>query len=389
MTDKLPEHSTLGASSMERWANCPGSVELLKHLGFVEVTDDPEYRRDGTAAHALAAICLETGADAWERIGETIADVEVSSEMANAVQVYLDRCRMGDPDNCGIEQRISSERHPLYYGTVDRWELYQKDRKLVVRDYKHGVGIVVEVEDNVQVLYYAWGILQLPDCANVETVELEIVQPRAWSGDGQKWHTWTVSADYVRKWGEEVLFPLMARVAFDRNLDPGAHCRFCPAKLVCPVLVSVFGAMAKADVSSLVHVDDGTLGRDYGLIDAAKAYMKALTEQVDVRLKRGVEVPNAKLVMSKVDRVWKPEAETVMVQRYGDKALVPAVLKSPAEMEKVDTEAKALVKTWAFKPEGRLVAAPLSDKRKAVRTPKLSELFKEGLVNVSEDQGAG
>lgn len=37
-TEQRPAHSPLGASSAERWMNCPGSVALLKDLKM-ETTD--------------------------------------------------------------------------------------------------------------------------------------------------------------------------------------------------------------------------------------------------------------------------------------------------------------------------------------------------------------
>jgi len=62
----LPKHSALGASSAERWMNCSGSVALIHALksgeGYVE--HNPNYRRDGVEAHALAAHCLAEGGDA-------------------------------------------------------------------------------------------------------------------------------------------------------------------------------------------------------------------------------------------------------------------------------------------------------------------------------------
>ena len=48
-------HSPLGASGAERWMECPGSTALLSQLDLGE-TDDPDYRVDGTTAHAGAAV---------------------------------------------------------------------------------------------------------------------------------------------------------------------------------------------------------------------------------------------------------------------------------------------------------------------------------------------
>src|SRR5271166_6425074 len=117
----LPAHSPLGASSAERWMECPGSVRLIQSLKIEGDSDEPDYRREGTAAHEAIAHCLRNNSDAWEVMGETFYDTVVSVEMADAIQVYLDTVRpLATPAaQVFIEHRISSPDHPLFYGTVD------------------------------------------------------------------------------------------------------------------------------------------------------------------------------------------------------------------------------------------------------------------------------
>src|SRR5208282_4985514 len=116
----LPTHSPLGASSAERWMKCPGSVRLIQSLQLPE-TDEPDYRREGTAAHEAAAHCLRLDKDAWEVIGDNFFNTPVSVEMADAIQIYLDTVRpLQTPvAQVFIEYRISSSDHELFYGTVD------------------------------------------------------------------------------------------------------------------------------------------------------------------------------------------------------------------------------------------------------------------------------
>src|SRR6185312_11747702 len=117
----LPVHSPLGASSAERWLNCPGSVALLKKLDLPE-SDEPDYRRDGVAAHEAAAHCLTNGLDGWEIIGSKFHEVEINEEIANAVQLYLDTVRplTAKPGvHVYVEQRVQFPEHALGYGTVD------------------------------------------------------------------------------------------------------------------------------------------------------------------------------------------------------------------------------------------------------------------------------
>src|ERR1700731_3319830 len=139
----LPTHSPLGASSAERWMNCPGSVALIKKVGL-DTTEEPDYRREGTAAHEALAHCLRQGLDAWEVVGQKFYETEVTAEMADAIQVFIDTVRpLAAAPNATtlIEQRISSPAHPLFYGTVDHAVI--ADSLLAVSDFKYGQGVIV------------------------------------------------------------------------------------------------------------------------------------------------------------------------------------------------------------------------------------------------------
>ena len=109
----LPAHSPLGASGASRWMKCPASPSLSKGWGNTE----SEFARQGTIAHALAALCLETGDDAWQHIGSNASLFEgydVDADMAVAVQDYLTAVREQHEDrhqgNFWIERRLCTMR---------------------------------------------------------------------------------------------------------------------------------------------------------------------------------------------------------------------------------------------------------------------------------------
>src|SRR5208282_3610174 len=157
MTEERPAHSKLGASGAERWMNCPGSVALLSELKLPE-SDEPEYRKLGTAAHEVACICLRNAFDAWELIGQTYICL-VDEDMVDAVQMYLDECRSLPEGDTFIEYHVDApEFHHDFYGTTDF--ACVSGTTLYVRDYKHGMGIAVDVENNPQIMYYAFGVLR-------------------------------------------------------------------------------------------------------------------------------------------------------------------------------------------------------------------------------------
>jgi hypothetical protein len=73
----MSAHSKIGASSMHRWASCPGSVRLSKDMP----NTSSKYAEEGTMAHELAEKLL------------TNQEVDLSQyedEMVEAVKVYVD-----------------------------------------------------------------------------------------------------------------------------------------------------------------------------------------------------------------------------------------------------------------------------------------------------------
>lgn len=400
-----PAHSPLGASGAERWLRCPGSVELIRTLALPE-SDDPSYRTEGTAAHdAVAkALCLAEQPDGWELIGRKFGEkgkeIECDEVMANAVQAYLDFTRplMRMADDAGkrsvVEYPVSSPIHPDFYGTcdfgaivptvlldalpdIDRGTVTHGEETLVNVDFKYGEGIQVEAVNNPQLKYYAYGMLQeFPD---VHRVRLVIVQPRGFHADGPI-RQWEMLASDLRAWVEAELKPAMERTEFDHTLDAGDHCRFCPAKLVCPLLSGLFKAAATCNPAELVNYSDESLSRSYKYLPAVKFYTKALGDEVFARLQRGKQIDGTKLVHKIADRVWKPEAEALFKSRFPDDYLAKPKMRSPAEMEKISSAAKELVKEYAYKPESGLTVADEDDKRGAVKVASASATFASAAI---------
>src|ERR1700676_5554275 len=133
----LPEHSPLGASSAERWINCPGSVALIHAIktGETPEEDDPHYRRDGVQAHALAAHCLGNDTDAWEGADQYLG---LTEDMMSAVQVYLDFVRKLPGRDRYTELKMHRpEFHQSAFGTMDFAALMATVNEADFVDYKH------------------------------------------------------------------------------------------------------------------------------------------------------------------------------------------------------------------------------------------------------------
>ena len=383
MTDQLPAHSPLGASSAERWMNCPGSVELLKRLDLGH-SDEPDYRMEGTVAHEGAAFCLKDNVDAWEIIGTYFHENTFTGQMAEAVQVYLDKVRplIAVADVVRVEHKMHCpDLHSFYFGTTDLACYFSEEQVLDITDYKHGVGVPVDVENNPQLRYYGRGLLEtFPD---VRTVRYRIVQPRGFHPDGII-REWEESAESLCLWADTELLPAMRNLEMDNQLDAGPWCRFCPAKLICPLLTGLFGAAAKADPAEIINMGAGRLGKQGQQIEGVMFYIKALKDEIETSMNRGERIPGWKIVAKKADRVYKDGAEIVIRAQVGEEAYTKPALKSPAQVEKISSAAKAIVSSWAYVPLTGTTIAPESDKRPAITVRTADEAFGEAIRNLGD-----
>lgn len=377
MTELPSAHSPLGASSAKRFLECPASVGL----GWGVVDDESEHASLGTAAHSLAEQCLKAGVDAWEVIGAKVSmardvdDVVVDKDMADAVQVYLDFVRSEFPDqnqgNTWVERRFwCPSLHDLFYGTSDFTHWMQAQRRLAIADYKHGAGIVVEVIDNEQCMYYGAGVLEdLQLWDQVDFIDMYIVQPRGFHFDGPiRKHT--ISVAELEAWLDTKLLPGMDRALASHDTKSGEHCRFCPARFrACPQIKKDLEELEKLmiDMSKRTAPEwtNEELGRFASLFDIAKIANKAHDSVIFERLQAGQVVQGKKLAAARTNREWKPEVEDEAKKVFGDRAYTDPELKSPAEIEKL-AKGKDFTARWAFKPEGKLTVVSTTDARPAI-----------------------
>lgn len=381
-----PLHSPLGASGAERWTNCHGSVTLLKHLQLDE-SDEADWTREGTAGHEAAAHALLEGLDAYELVGMTFHETPITAALATPLQTYLDHVRsLGDLQH--VEYPISSPIHPLFYGQLDygRIGIDASGQVIDVVDLKMGEGLAVEVEDNAQLKYYAFGLIDGlerqtgREFAPPNKVRLTIVQPRiTWHPDGPV-RTWETSVSAIKHWVEGTLVQHMRAAEFDASLAAGPWCRFCPAKLVCPLLTAGFGAMAKANPAHVEQMTPARLGLEYEAIKAAKHYITAVERQALSVLMRGEAVPGLKLVRKRANRAWKPGAPELAAKRFGQEAFTKPELMTPAALEAAVPRAKDWIKEFAFTPDTGLTVALASEPGVAQTATPAVERFAAALA---------
>lgn len=222
-------HARLGPSAAERWIACPGSIRLQgdrkSTAGFAA--------EQGTAAHAAAEHCLRVGCNASDLVGRTFGVIGITDDMAEHIQVYVDLVRREARNGeLLIEQRVDlGELGPPeeLFGTADAIVLHK--RRLTVVDFKTGV-IPVEVQRNPQLRTYAVGAL-LSVARPIEFVDILVCQPRAPHPDGPIRREALRSSE-LKGWAQGLIAAAWRTQDANAPLVIGEHCRFCPAKPVCP-----------------------------------------------------------------------------------------------------------------------------------------------------------
>ncbi len=414
----MSKHSSLGASSSHRWMACPGSVNLSEGMprkGSI-------YADEGTAAHELAARCLQNnGLDAIIFLDTVIQTddmetaVRVTDEMTEAVQVYVDYVRKLQTEDgfelIGIEKQFDLAplnppapmwgradavlfRPPLKPRQVREGITLAKPSVLEVVDFKYGAGTVVVVEKNTQGLYYAIGAV-LATGRSAGNIRVTIAQPRAAHPEGIV-RSWDCSWDELVAFRQELLAGAVATQQDDAPLHTGDHCRFCPALAVCPAQADLAQATAKTAFKQIAVTDEfpasearlpvpEALGLEelrnvMRVAPTVTDWLKAVMEHMRDLTEAGVET-GYKLVPKRGRRLWKDETEVeqVLTDRLGSRAFSQKLL-SVTQAEKVfkllgPDVPPEFAELWAMVSSGTNLV-PNADPRTAIAPPpKPTEVF--------------
>lgn len=397
-------HSALGASSAERWLNCPGSARLNASL---PPQPDSVYSREGTRAHALVQVCLEKRARvAAKYVSKPVPGLHddltpVSEDMAKAVQVYLDTVYAlldANPDaELFVEQKFKLPflgpdiDGSIPGGTNDCSIYYPKTRFLDVLDYKHGAGKYVEVRGKPQLPYYGLGaqyLLRKERGIQISGVRLTIVQPRCDFAD-EKVRSVTLTLAELFDWRETFLAGAHECRKPDAPCKAGPWCRgtWCGGALhmACDTFKEAAlkglveapkprgganGALIPAvevappkpvKLPDPSQMDLEELGARLDQVPLLSAYIKSLTEYAKAQASNGRLPKGYHWARGRGSRVWiKPQSEVLRVLNgmgNGNGSFIETKLVSVAQAEtqigktpfKKSKEIEAL---WAKKPGG-------------------------------------
>lgn len=323
----MSTHLPYSASATDRWLACPASVNAARDLP-PQLTEEA-YTTEGTDAHAAAESLLR---------GQPMPLAGMSEEVIEAAMDYVNHV-VGIRHTRGveweaIEELVAHADFPDFGGSPDYACLYQEAGKWVLHivDFKAGVGLAVDVDDNSQLLSYS-AVLESLLPVTISLFRMTVIQPRSYNSEATK--TTEVFRenidDHMRK----------VEAAFEQtHFHAGPHCRFCPVASRCETLINHIETIPL--IEGVVPTEE-TMDK-WLLLHSLATTIRNVLDQVQLQLidlaKNGHELPGYKVVESRSHRHWSvPEKEIISALRKlgikkADVFSEPKLL-SPAQVEKL------------------------------------------------------
>jgi hypothetical protein len=367
-------HALLSASGASRWIACSPSARLEESFE----NKSSSFAEEGTLAHEFAELMLknQTGLLLDTEFEGEIAPHRknkfYSEELEGYVQKHVDyvieqftEAKRLTPDAVLLIETKVDITHLIEegFGTCD--VIIIADGVLEVIDLKYGMGVRVEAQENKQLMLYGSGALEAYDILyDIHTVRLTITQPRLDSIS-----SWEISADDLRKWGEEVVKPAAIKAyAGEGEQVTGDHCKFCRASARCKAQADLALSTAQEAFREPQLLTDDELVGIYAKIPNIDAWLKKVSAYMYEEALEGKKWSGYKLVDGQNRRAWSDEEEARRILKidYVDEwILTEPKLKGITEIEKLvgKKEFNALLGDVVMHKKTSPSLVPESDKR--------------------------
>ncbi len=374
----MGNHAILSASSSHRWLHCLPSARL--ELEFENTNG--EAAKEGTAAHALSEHKLKKALRIRSKRPTSEYDSDEMEECTDAYvdfimeQVELARKSCTDPIVL-IEQRLDFSCYvPDGFGTGDC--VIISDDRLHIVDFKYGMGVLVDAEDNPQMKLYALGALEIYySLYDIKEISMTIFQPRR-----ENVSTWTVPVEELKAWAEEELKPKAAKAyQGEGEYMPGSWCTFCRASSRCRARADENLKLAQMEFKMPPLLTDSEIEEVLSILPDLTKWANEITAYAtDAAVNHGKEWHGFKVVEGRSVRKYKDEnavAEKAVISGYKDiyrKSLIPMT-----EMQKLmgKTKFEEILGNLIYKPPGKPTLVPNSDKRPAMNVADAKNEFNE------------
>ncbi len=374
----MADHAVLSASGSHRWLNCTPSARL--ELEFENTGS--EAAREGTAAHALCEHKLKRALHMRSRRPVSDYDSDEMEECTDAyaefvMEQYETAKQVCDDPVVLIEQRLDFSCYvPDGFGTGDC--LIISDDRLHIIDFKYGMGVLVEAEDNPQMKLYALGALAVYDALyDIREVSMTIFQPRR-----ENVSTWTVSVEDLKAWAENELKP-RAKMAYDGEGEylPGEWCTFCRAAVRCRARAEEKLKLAQTEFRMPPLLTDAEIEEILAVLpDLTKWANEIAAYALDTALNHGKEWNGFKVVEGRSVRKYRDEAAVAeAAKEAGYKDIYRQSLIPLTEMQRLMGKDKfeEILGGLITKAPGRPTLVPKSDRRPAMNVSNAINEFYE------------
>ena len=342
------QHSNIvGGSTAKRVINCPGSVALVQKM---PPKPSSEHADRGTLLHNMMEEILTSG-DAPEsfigaRYNDQILTQDLIDEKIKPAMEALDAIAPDQTMEYEVETRVGfGDLLPGVFGSTDL--IGRIGSRAIVLDWKFGDGVMVEVEENPQLMFYAAAAMRTKEAAwafeGATEIEMVIVQP-------PEVRRWVTTPERIAKFELELVQAVKQAMKPDAQLAVGDHCRWCAAKPICPKMTGAVDRALKLQLDSLEAPQISVYLKNADLLEDWIKDLRALALQM---LESGAKLPEYKLVAKRAIRSWSDEEKAkVALFAYGltESEVMESSVVSPAKAE------KALKKRKLGLPEDLVVA---------------------------------
>jgi hypothetical protein len=346
--EKSMLHSNIvGGSTAKRVINCPGSVALVQKM---PPKPSSEHADRGTLLHNTMEEILTSGEAPESYIGARYKDQILTQELIDEkITPALEALDAIDPAQTmeyEVETRVGfGDLLPGVFGSTDL--IGRIDDRAIVLDWKFGDGVMVEVEENPQLMFYAAAAMRTKEAQwafdGATEIEMVIVQP-------PEVRRWVTTPARIAKFEKELVVAVKTALKADAPIAVGDHCRWCAAKPICPKMTGAVERALKVQIEALPAQQISTYLKNADMLEAWIKDLRALALQM---LESGAKLPEYKLVAKRAIRSWSDEEKAkVALFAYGltESEVMETTVVSPAKAE------KALKKRKIGLPEDLVVA---------------------------------
>jgi len=342
------QHSNIvGGSTAKRVINCPGSVALVQKM---PPRPSSKYADEGTLLHNVMAELI-MGDEAPEHyLGSRYEDQVLTQELIDTkIKPALEALDAIDPERImEIEAETSVNFGNLLDGVFGSTDLIGRiGNRAVVLDWKFGDGVMVEVEENPQLMFYAAAAMRTKEAQwafdGVTEIEMVIVQP-------PEIRRWVTTPERIAKFELELVQAVKQAEKPDAKLAVGDHCKWCAAKPICPNMTGAADRALKVQIEALPAPQISDYLKTADMLEDWIKDLRALALQM---LESGAKLPEYKLVAKRAIRSWSDDEKAkIALFAYGltESEVMETTVVSPAKAE------KALKKRKIGLPEDLVVA---------------------------------